>query len=194
MLSVNYSKSFLAAKFKLPLKAFFSAGISLALLAGCANASTSNAAVPLTDANIAAIVVGANNIDISAGKIALMRSNNEQVKKFAQTMINDHSAVLKSAVELVTQLGVTPVNNELVASLTKQSQAHEKKLSTLTGKAFDKAYIDHEVLYHQAVIDVIENSLIPAAKNEQLKKALIDVLPAFRAHLKHCQMIQKSIG
>ena len=148
---------------------------------------------PLTDANIAAIVVGANNIDISAGKIALKRSQNAEVKKFAQTMITDHTAVLNSAVALVTRLGVTPVNNELVATLSKQSQEHEAKLLTLTGKAFDKAYIDHEVAYPQAAIGVISDMLIPGAQNKELKDTLISVLPAFKAHLKHCQMIQASI-
>ncbi|PCI41272.1 MAG: hypothetical protein COB41_10795 [Proteobacteria bacterium] len=149
---------------------------------------------PLTDANIAAIVVGANNIDISAGNIALKRSNNAKVKDFAQRMVTDHTAVLNSAVKLVTKLGVTPVNNDLVATLAKQSQEHEKKLNTLSGKAFDKSYIDHEVAYHEAVIGVIEGQLIPSAQNQELKALLVSVMPAFRAHLKHSQMIQAALN
>jgi len=168
----------------------------LTLLAGCANASNTESTTNepgLTDANIAAIVVGANNIDISAGKIALERSSNPEVKKFAQTMITDHTAVLNAAVELVTRLGVTPVNNDLVAVLSKQSQEHEANLKTLSGAAFDKTYIDHEVAYHEAVIGVIKNQLIPGAQNQELKDTLISVLPAFDAHLKHCQMIQSKL-
>lgn len=169
---------------------------SVALM-GCTSAPVSSTKVSstesLTDANIAAIVVGANNIDISAGKIALQRSSNPEVKKFAQRMIVDHNAVLNSAVKLVTKLGVKPVNNNLVATLSKQSVEHEKKLKTLSGRAFDKAYIDHEVAYHEAVIGVIEKQLIPSAKNTELKQALISVVPAFKAHLKHCKMIQRTI-
>jgi putative membrane protein len=168
----------------------------LTLLTGCANASNTESTTKepsLTDANIAAIVVGANNIDISAGKIALARSSNPKVKKFAQTMITDHTAVLNAAVKLVTRLGVTPVSNDLVAILSKQSQEHEAKLNTLSGAAFDKAYINHEVAYHEAVIGVIENQLIPGAHNQELKDTLISVLPAFKAHLKHCQMIESTL-
>ena len=168
----------------------------LTLLAGCVNASNTESTTNesgLTDANIAAIVVGANNIDISAGKIALAHSSNSEVKKFAQTMITDHTAVLNAAVKLVTRLGVTPVNNDLVAVLSKQSQEHEAKLKTLSGAAFDKAYIDHEVAYHEVVIGVIENQLIPGAHNQELKYTLISVLPAFKAHLKHSQMIQSTL-
>ncbi|MDQ7049465.1 MAG: DUF4142 domain-containing protein [Enterobacterales bacterium] len=168
-------------------------GMMLALVSvsACTSANTNSKA--MTDANIAAIVVGANNIDISAGKIALKRSKNAQVRQFAQTMITDHTSVLEAAVALVTKLGVTPVNNDLVATLAAQSQQHEQHLNALSGKAFDKAYIDHEVAYHQAVIGVIEKQLIPSAKNAELKAMLVSVLPAFRAHLDHCKMIQSKI-
>ncbi|MGV6852382.1 MAG: DUF4142 domain-containing protein [bacterium] len=181
-LNSNYRQSWLA----------FLVSSFLVLLVGCANASPDKPA-PLNDANIAAIVVGANNIDISAGKIAIDRSKNEEVRRFAQRMIEDHSAVLDAAVALVTKLGVTPVNNELVATLASQSQAHEKQLLSLSGKDFDKSYIDHEVAYHKAVIGVIKTQLIPSAQNAELKDMLVNVLPAFEAHLKHCQMIQSQI-
>lgn len=168
---------------------------TFALLVGCTNAYSNKSQQPeiLTDANIAAIVVGANNIDISAGKIALQRSQNTAIKKFAERMVTDHTAVLNSAVTLVTKLGVTSVNNDLVATLTKQSSDHEAVLRTLSGNAFDKSYIDHEVAYHEAVIGVIENQLIPSAQNKELKDMLISVVPAFNAHLEHSQMIQKQI-
>ena len=183
---INETLTQLHRKFIFTVSAF-------ALLAGCTNAYSEKTQQPdtLTDANIAAIVVGANNIDISAGKIALDRSQNTSIKKFAERMVTDHTAVLNSAVALVTRLGVTPVNNELVATLAEQSSTHEANLRTLSGNAFDKSYIDHEVAYHKAVIGVIENQLIPAAQNKELKDMLISVIPAFRAHLEHSQMIQK---
>lgn len=174
-----------------PAKSIIVSAASIALLIGCA--STQAGSSELSDANIAAIVVGANKIDISAGEIALARSNNAKVKEFAQTMVTDHNAVLNSAVELVTRLGVTPVNNDLVATLAAQSAEHEANLMNLSGAAFDKSYIDHEVAYHQAVIGVIEDQLIPAAQNQELKDTLIAVVPAFKAHLEHSQMIQKSM-
>jgi putative membrane protein len=164
---------------------------SAVLFTGCATASSGeNQADELTDANIAAIVVGANKIDISAGEIALQRSENTEIRQFAQLMVNDHTAVLDSAVELVTKLGVTPIDNDLVATLTEQSLEHEQKLQSLSGNEFDKAYIDHEVSYHEAVIGVLEEQLIPAADNQQLKKTLISVVPAFKAHLEHSKKVQ----
>jgi putative membrane protein len=162
---------------------------------GCAHAMDheNNSNAKITDANIAAIVVGANKIDISAGKIALDRSGNNKVREFAQRMVTDHQSVLDSAVKLVTRLGVTPQNNDLVYTLAKQSTDHEAQLNKLQGNDFDKLYIDHEVAYHEAVIGVIKTQLIPGANNHELKDMLVSVLPAFDAHLAHCKGIQASL-
>jgi len=176
-------------------QSFFSLFI-VALLTGCAGIhaqESKSTASALSDANIAAIVVGANKIDISAGELAIERSQNTEIIEFANRMITDHNAVLDAAVELVTRLGVTPVNNDLVATLGAQSTDHEANLRTLSGSEFDKSYIDHEVAYHAAVIGVIENQLIPAAQNQELKDMLIGVVPAFNAHLEHSKMVQEKI-
>jgi putative membrane protein len=162
---------------------------------GCAHAlePSGKSSEALTDANIAAIVVGANKIDISAGKIALDRSGDKRVREFAQRMVTDHQSVLDSAVKLVTRLGVTPQNNELVYSLSKQSVEHEARLKSMRGREFNKLYIDHEIAYHEAVIGVIKKQLIPGANNQELKEMLVSVLPAFDAHLAHCKGIQASL-
>jgi putative membrane protein len=64
----------------------------------------------------------------------------------------------------------------------------------LKGAAFDKAYVDHEVVYHQQVIDAIDKTLIPSAQNAELKALLVKVRPAFIAHLDHAKHLQASMG
>ena len=68
-----------------------------------------------------------------------------------------------------------------------------KALQGLQGAAFDKAYVDHEVAYHEQVIDAIDKTLIPNAKNPELKALIVKVRPAFVAHLEHAKMIQASL-
>jgi putative membrane protein len=124
----------------------------------------------VNDAQIASIVVTANQVDIDAGKLAATKATNADVKKFAQTMVTDHTGVNKQATALVT------------------------KLKGLKGAEFDKAYIDHEVAYHQAVLDAVDKTLIPGAKNEELKALLVKVRPAFVAHLEHAKHVQSTLG
>src|SRR5256885_3582812 len=73
-------------------------------------------------------------------------------------------------------------------------QGEKAKLAKLKGKAFDKEYINHEVAYHKAVIDAVKNTLIPNAKNEQLKQLLTDAGPTLEGHLKHAENVQAKLG
>ena len=170
-----------------------SAVVSIVLLLSACSSYAQKSDAILTDANIAAIVVGANKIDISAAELALAKSENPAILEFATRMIADHNSVLEAAVELVTRLGVTPVANDLVAVLSKQSAEHEALLMQLDGADFDKTYIEHEVAYHEAVIGVVNDMLIPGAKNTELKETLISVVPAFEAHLEHSKMVASGI-
>lgn len=156
-------------------------------------ASTAYAAGP-TDPQIAAIVVTANQVDIDAGKLALTKAKSPDVKSFAQLMITDHSGVNKSAVALVTKLHVTPETNPTSQSLQKGGDDNLAALKKLHGGAFDKAYVDHEVAYHQAVLDAVDNTLIPSAQNAELKALLVKVRPAFVAHLDHAKKLQSELG
>ena len=69
-----------------------------------------------------------------------------------------------------------------------------KKLKSLQGKAFDQEYVSHEVAYHQAVIDAVSKTLIPNAKNAELKSALESAAPLFQGHLQHAQQLEQSLG
>ncbi len=153
-----------------------------------------SAAAQVTDPQIAAIVVTANQVDIDAGKVAKDKSTNAAVKEFAQLMITDHTGVNKQAVDLVTKLKVTPEDNPTAKSLKEGGAKNVAHLKTLSGAAFDKAYIDHEVAYHQQVLDAVDKTLIPSASNADLKALLVKVRPAFVAHLEHAKKIQSSVG
>ena len=146
------------------------------------------------DAQIAAIVVTANQVDIDAGKLAESKSANKNVKAFGKMMVIDHAGVNKSAVALVTKLHVKPEDNATAESLKKGGQDNMANLRTLSGGAFDKAYVDHEVAYHQAVIDAMDQTLVPSAQNAELKALLIKVRPAFVAHLDHAKRLQIELG
>lgn len=151
-------------------------------------------AAAVTDPQIAAIVVAANTVDIEYGKLAQSKTRNEKVKQFADTMVNDHTAVNKSAVALVTKLGVTPEESETSRGLTASGEKTRARLGALSGEEFDREYIANEVAYHKLVIDAVDKTLIPNAKNAELKAALVGVRPALVAHLQHAEQIQAELA
>jgi putative membrane protein len=147
-----------------------------------------------TDPQIAAIVVTANQVDIDAGRLAEARAASPEVKAFGRMMVTDHSGVNAAAVALVTRLHVTPEDNPTAESLRKGGQDNVAQLQALQGAAFDKAYIDHEVAYHEAVLAAVDKTLIPDARNADLKALLVKVRPAFVAHLDHAKALQAKLG
>lgn len=145
------------------------------------------------DAQIAHIVVTANQVDIDAGKLAKSKSKNSEVKAFGQQMITDHSGVNKQATALVKKLKVKPEDNPTSKSLKEGGKENIANLKKLKGADFDRAYIDHEVAYHEQVVDAIDKTLLPNAKNPELKDLITKVRPAIVAHLEHAKQIQASL-
>lgn len=147
----------------------------------------------LTDPEIASVAVTANQIDVDYGKIALKKSKNTELRKFAQTMIDDHTSIIDQAVALAKKLGVTPKDNAVTKSLLDGSKKTKMTLNSKEGKAFDKAYIDNEVSYHEAVISTVKNVLIPQTQNAELKALLQSVMPLLEHHLGMAKMAQSNL-
>jgi len=151
-----------------------------------------NAQVP-SDPQIVQIVQTANKIDIDQARIALKKSNNPQVKEFANQMISDHTNLEKSVADLAKKLNVTPEPSATSKELNQQAAVEAKKLRSLSGKAFDQEYASHEVAFHQAVIDAASKTLIPNAKNAELKSALQGAAPLLEGHKQHAQQLEQSL-
>lgn len=144
---------------------------------------TTHSVAPLDDATIVAIFDAANTWDIELSNLALKKSHNKDVRTFADMMVRDHSAARQLGRDLATKLHVTPTPPGKDFALYKDHVATLAKLNAASGAAFDKLYVDHEVWYHQAVIDAVTNTLLPATKNAELKALEIKVAPNFQAHL-----------
>lgn len=158
-----------------------------------AAATKSRATPALTDANIAAIVLAANTIDIDNAHVALQKSTNESVRAFAQQMVTDHTSVNDKAKALAAKLNLTPQPNGTSRSLLASTKGKRARLAKLAGAAFDKAYLDNEITYHQAVIDMLNQKLVPGAQNAELKDLLTSVQPAFDAHLQHAKEVRAAL-
>ena len=120
----------------------------------------------VTDAQIASIVVTANQVDIDAGKLAASTSKNKDLKAFAQRMATDHEGVNKAATELVTKIKVTPEDNPTSQSLKSAGDTNVANLKTL----------------------------IPGASNEELKALLVKARPMFVDHIEQARKLQASVS
>lgn len=168
------------------------------LVASAAVALTASSAAAgertMNDLEIAHSAYTAGAIDIRYAHLALAISEDANVRQFAETMIRDHGAVNDVALALVEQLNVTPKDNELSRALVDGAASKRAELRGLDGKAFDCAYAQNELGYHQVVNQTVEGSFIPNATVPELKALLADALATFNAHEGHAQQMVAGLG
>lgn len=143
----------------------------------------------LNDLQIAHIAYTAGQIDIGYAEIAVAKTKNVAVRAFAETMLRDHKAVNEAAGALLAKLGVSPEDNPTSQTLLNNAAAKRAELSALDGAAFDKAYAGNELAYHQFVNRTLEETLIPATQNQELKDLLKSGLTTFKGHERHAETL-----
>lgn len=147
----------------------------------------------LDDPTIVAIFDEANTADIETSGLAASKTSQADIKELARTFVHDHTAVRQQGRDLAKKLGVTPTPPKPDQGAMDHAAAM-KKLRALKGEAFDRAYLAHEVAYHQAVIDAITKTLVPAIQNAELKAFVLQVAPAFQGHLAAAQKLAQKYG
>jgi putative membrane protein len=145
---------------------------------------------PLSDAQIATVALTAHQIDVERGKLAVARTKNDAVKQLAQHMVDDHTLGANEVLALAKKLGVTPEESAVSKSLKDGAAQTAAKLKGLKGAELDRAYVEAEIAYHQAVIDAVNRVLIPGANNPEVKQALVNTGPTLQGHLVHAQQVQ----
>jgi putative membrane protein len=162
--------------------------LAAAVCFGAATAMAQTTGKP-TDPQIADIAYTAGQIDIEQAIDALKMTNTKAVRSFAEEMIRDHLAVNNKVLVLCDKLKVTPEGNDTSKTMYREARLKREELRALSGTAFDKAYADNEVAYHEAVNGALESTLIPAAQNAQLKSLLETGLKLFKEHQKHAEKL-----
>ena len=156
---------------------------ALAALACVAPLGVTHAqAAKLDDPTIIAIFDAANTWDVQTGALAVKKGTTKEVRDFGAMLERDHTAVRQQGRDLAKKLGVHPTPPKDFA-LAKDHADAMKSLHSKSGKAFDRAFLEHEVAFHKAVIDALTTTLLPALKNEEARALVTKVAPAFQAHM-----------
>lgn len=129
----------------------------------------------------------ANHNEVALGKMAADKASNDDVKKFAQRMVNDHS----KAQDQLKELPEVKATNMPMA-MGSEAKALQSRLSRLSGSAFDKAYISAMVEDHQKDVQKFERATRNIS-NQDLKRWAADTLPVLQEHLQQARKIQQEL-
>ncbi|MGN7835612.1 DUF4142 domain-containing protein [Acinetobacter sp. 22323] len=146
-----------------------------------------NAHQNLTESQVIKVVSTANNGEIKQARTVLPKLKTEEARRYAQMMINEHSANEKKGQTLASSLKLTPQVSGISTSLQKDSDNAVRKLSNSSTP--DKDYMSSQVDVHRKVLNTIEKQLIPNAKNTELKNMLTQTRTAVAKHLKMAEDI-----
>jgi putative membrane protein len=153
-------------------------------------ADTGMGAAPgLSDANIVYILDGANHLDSMAGSVAATKGTASDVRDYGRMMMRDHHILRQSGDSLAKKLGVTPEAPPGDTHAADVQKTMSMLNSAAKGRDFDKAYIDNEVIYHQAVLQTATTAM-GAAQNPELKAFIQKAAPNIQAHYDRAKAIQ----
>jgi putative membrane protein len=144
------------------------------------------------DPTIVAIFDAANTADMETGALAEQQGSSREVRDFGAMLVRDHNAVRQQGRDLAAKLGVTPTPPKDDQS-AKDHAAAMARLRGLKGAEFDRAFLQHEAAFHQAVISAVQSTLLPAIDNQELKALVEKVAPAFQAHKRMAQELEKKV-
>lgn len=156
-----------------------------------ASAATSSSASPASanaDQEFIANAAKGNRAEVTLGKMVASKTKDPSVRQFAQQMVKDHGAALNELTQLAQSKNIT-----LPEGLPDDATALQSKLSSATGKALDKDYMDGMVDDHKKDVSEFQDAS-QNAKDPDVKQWATKTLPTLQAHLEKAQKIDAKVG
>ncbi|MEY2333636.1 DUF4142 domain-containing protein [Acidithiobacillus ferrianus] len=147
----------------------------------------------LDDATIFAIFDQANAVDIYTGRLGAKYGHTEEVRALGKMVATDHVAVQQMGRDLAKKLHIFPTPPDGDTSVADQAKT-VSSLQSAIGPEFDRVYLQHEIVFHQSVIDAIKKTLLPAIQNSEFAGLVKNVLPGFEHHLAATKAVAAKIG
>ena len=157
---------------------------------GCATATTDTMSTGgefLTDGDIVQIVSLVNRGEVDQARLAQTRASSADVREFAQMMITDH----QNAQSQLEQDNIPDAagGGETARLLEASAAATVAALRTYTGATFDRAYMQSQVDQHRWTLNALDQSLVPGARDGDLRGQLLAIRASVAAHLARAQQL-----
>ena len=163
--------------------------LSFIVLAGKFATAMAPEGTTLTDAQISKVLITINEGEIDAAKIAEDKAQTAPVKDFAKMMINDHKKNEADTKKIGKKMKGDD-DSDLAKTLKEDAKNSNKDLKKNDKKAIDNAYLAQQVTMHEKALAVLNDNLIPSAKDENLKSHLQQTSAAVTKHLEHAKKLQ----
>jgi putative membrane protein len=148
----------------------------------------------MTDAQIVAVADTINRGQEKEAVLAAAKAKDGKVKAFALMMATGHRDANRRMMNAVRKANITPQASSLSTQLDSDVSQMLDNLRNKIGAELDKAYLEDQVKLHTQALDLIDNRLLPNAKDATLKSELQQLRASIAEHLRRAQDIQSSLG
>jgi putative membrane protein len=135
-----------------------------------------------------------NTAEIQLSKLAARKASSPRVKDVANKLAADHAKNREEERALAQKLNVALTPDAAGEKAVADSEALPPELKGKTGLDFDKAFVEHEIKEHEVNIEKLQNQLLPAAQNAEMKAYLQRTLTAMEGHLAELKQVQQQLG
>lgn len=156
--------------------------------------SAVTAASAATPAAVLSEMNAANTAEIQLASMAAKKASSAQVKQLAKKLAADHTKNREQVLALAQKVNVTLTRAQAEAPSAADSPALPTDLQGKSGAEFDKAFVQHEINDHQSNIGKIQNQMLPAIQDEQVRSYLQKTVSEMQSHLTSLQQVQRQLG
>lgn len=149
----------------------------------------------LTDAEVAAVALAAHQDKIRQGRLALEQTQDEQVRAFAQSIVDEYTELEQELQQLLQEKQLDPQENPLSLEFTQERDAKLEEMRAFTPPDFDREYLTRQIAADSALLDTLQNTLIPTVEDEELRQLLSErVLTSVQQHRAQAQERLRALG
>lgn len=156
---------------------------------GTTASTASGKALSAADRNMMRDLAYANLSEVAMAKLAQEKTSNDEVRNYAQRMIDDHSKAMDQLQQLAQAKGV-----QLPTAPDAKHQAMEKKLRAMSGQEFDRQYMQQAGMQDHRKVHSLVARVSTRAQDPDLKTLAGNLLPNIDQHLQMAQQMRSSKG
>ena len=136
----------------------------------------------------------ANTTEIGLSTLATRKASSPKVKQIARKLVTDHTRNREEVRALAQKVNVTLTPAQGGSISSADSVALPQDLQNLSGAAFDKAWLQHQIEAHNTNIHHIQNQTLPAVQDPQIKSYLQKTLTDMQTHLASLEQVERQLG
>jgi len=152
------------------------------------------ATAPLTDPQIVDVLIAVNAGEVEQNTFAVTRAQAPEVRSTAQNFAAAHTEVLAEVEEVASQQSIAPEESPISKKLKKASKHTLGKLESADAAEFDTVFVQSQIKVHDQVLDIIDEQLLPAVRNPELRTLTQKNREAVAGHLEQLRSLAESQG